>query len=286
MQKHHCQTKMKLNELINEVYLPLLEEKNGFHILCEPEFKSSLYNYLSNWEKIRKKEKNYTPIPPEQYPELPIAPAVKNDFEWKWRKQSLALVEKQIHKKNKPLILDLACWNGWLSNALTEKKNEVLAVDLFADEIDGMACKKFYKTTWHSIQCDTENLNFLKPLFDVIVVNHALQFMPQPIDYCNRLKKLLKPDGLILLAGINFFSQSKKKHEQVESFKKHFKNKYNFSVFFKPCSGYLTLEDKTQLEQNGFRFMRYPDMRLHNLYSRVNPSKPLYCLGIFNASNK
>jgi len=277
---------MKLNELINEVYLPLLEEKNGFHILCEPEFKSSLYNYLSNWEKIRKKEKNYTPIPPEQYPELPIAPAVKNDFEWKWRKQSLALVEKQIHKKNKPLILDLACWNGWLSNALTEKKNEVLAVDLFADEIDGMACKKFYKTTWHSIQCDTENLNFLKPLFDVIVVNHALQFMPQPIDYCNRLKKLLKPDGLILLAGINFFSQSKKKHEQVESFKKHFKNKYNFSVFFKPCSGYLTLEDKTQLEQNGFRFMRYPDMRLHNLYSRVNPSKPLYCLGIFNASNK
>ena len=68
---------MKLNELINEAYLPLLEEKNGFHLLCEPEFKSSLYNYLSNWEKIRKKEKNYTPIPPEQYPELPIAPAVK-----------------------------------------------------------------------------------------------------------------------------------------------------------------------------------------------------------------
>ncbi len=285
MQKHLRETKMKLNELIKEAYLPLLEEKNGFHLLCEPEFKNSLYNYLSNWEVIRKKEKNYTPIPPEQYAELPIAPAVKNDFEWKWRKQSLAQVEKQIQQKNKPLILDLACWNGWLSNALTEKKYEVLAVDLFADEVDGMACKKFYKNTWHSVQCDTENLHFLNPVFDVIVVNHALQFMPQPIEYCNRLKQLLKPDGLILLAGINFFSLSKRKHEQVENFKNHFQNKYNFSVFFKPCRGYLTFEDKTQLEQNGFKFIPYPGMQLHNLYSKVNPSKPLYCLGIFNASN-
>ena len=107
---------MMLEQLIKKEFLPQLENHSVYSFLGNRDFKTKLAEYLTSWEFIRKKEKNYTHIPFSEYSDLPEALSVKKDFEWQWRKYSLEVVEKEILTEKKLLVLEIGGWNGCQRN--------------------------------------------------------------------------------------------------------------------------------------------------------------------------
>jgi SAM-dependent methyltransferase len=129
-------------------------------------------------------------------------------------------------------------------------------------------------------------LHFFKPVFDCIIVNHALSFIPNPVNYCEHLKLLLKPGGKLILLGLNFYADTSLKQKAIHSFKNYYLNKYVFSVFFKDAKGLLSMKDKQDLTKNGFVFEPTAGMFLRNCLAFFNSKKPIYCFGVFkNTAN-
>jgi 2-polyprenyl-3-methyl-5-hydroxy-6-metoxy-1,4-benzoquinol methylase len=272
-----------LEQFIKKEFLPQLENHSVYSFLGSSDFKKKLTEYLISWEFIRKKEKNYTHIPFSEYRDLPDALSVKKDFEWHWRKYSLKVLEKEILTAKKLLVLEIGGWNGWLSNRIAGSGNTLVTCDFFADDVDGLLSKKHYKNEWMSVQCDTENLSFFEPVFDVVILNHALSFFPNPADYCHHLKTLLKPGGKIILLGLNFYESVEKKQKEVAAFEHYYQSKYGFKVNFKNAKGYLDFTDRSNLIQLGFELKQQAGMELRNLYSKINTAKPWYAYGIFKS---
>ncbi len=228
---------MKVEDFVKNEFHSYLEKKEYYHTLWTPEFKAHLSEFLRKWEKIRRLEKKYTQIPFLEYPDLPFAPSVKKDFEWQWRMQSLKVMEQELAGKTNATVLEIAGWNGWLSNRLKSPQNQLVSVDLFADELDGLSSMKHYKNSWHAIQCNTEQLDFFHPVFDVILVNHALPFFVDAAAYCGQLKKLLQPKGKLILLGLNFYKETSRKQQEIIAFQNYYMETHNFSVFFNESKG-------------------------------------------------
>ena len=271
---------MEIKDSVKSTYHKLLRENKFYSSLLEPDFKVRLENFLHAWEPIRAAE-NRIHIPFDEYPQLPFAPSVKQDFEWTWRCLSLTQLLPFLEKNKTQNILEIGSWNGWLSNQLCALGNDVLALDFFSDERDGLQSKKHYSQHWKSLQCNVYQTHFLEAQFEVIIVNHCLQFCPEPLAFCRELQKLLLPGGKIFLLGLNFYQNPMNKIKAVDAYKKAYKLKHNFTIFLQETKAYLDFNDKKEIEKLGFKLYKQKGMLLRNLYSSLFPAKPSYFFGVY-----
>ncbi len=97
------------------------------------------FQRLNTFEKIylSLREKENRVYPDEIVKELPEVPSHHVlRKEWMIRKFTLQRLIPYLSKKNKPIILELGCGNGWLSNHLaTLPGSEVVGVDVNETEL-------------------------------------------------------------------------------------------------------------------------------------------------------
>jgi 2-polyprenyl-3-methyl-5-hydroxy-6-metoxy-1,4-benzoquinol methylase len=259
--------------------LELLKEKENYFTCFEEQFQERIELFLSKFEAISKLENRYQNIIPLQYPDLPYS---INDFEWQFRQHSLDIVINEIKSLSKADILEVGSWNGWLSNKLTAWNHSVLATDYFTDEKDGLKAKKYYQNQWTSLQMNLEDAEIFRPkVFDVIVINHALQFFPDPKKYISQIIPLLKPNGKILIIGLSIYKNPNKKRYKIQAFRGYYKEKYNFEIQIHPAKGYLNFIDKMKLTNLGFEIRRYPQMWFRNFIASILTDKPQYFYAVY-----
>jgi len=271
---------MNIKDVVKE-NLEVVAGEDGVFSILYPTFKDQLHQFLQRYTEIAKQQ-NPPTIPFTEYPNLPFSNAATGE-QWRFRRSSYKVLNKLLKNESPKQILEIAGWNGWLTHHLVRWGHEVISCDIFADEVNGLSAKKHYKEEWLSIQADTSRLDFFTIKFDVIVVNHCLAYMQDPLQFISQLQPLLSDNGKIILMGICLFKNPDRKKKATRQFKQYYREKFGFDIFLRETKGYLDFSDQVQLESLGFAFYEYSDYQLRNILSSFVSTKPKYLYGIYTS---
>jgi 2-polyprenyl-3-methyl-5-hydroxy-6-metoxy-1,4-benzoquinol methylase len=236
----------------------LIEEVNYCSIL-RPAFKNKLHSFLEFYLKIQKKE-NHPTIPFDAYSKFPNIESEIFKHETFSRKQDVVFVEKYINENLNvnSKVLEIGGWNGWLTQRLFNYCKNLVSVDIFTDEKNGLSSKKHHTpNNLLSVQADLTEPGIFKNNFDLIVFNHCLQFYPQPFSLLEQYQKLLKPNGSLILLGVDTYLYSFQKQKQVMKLKSYYQRKYQFDIYFYNCDGFFDRAFLNQLIKNNYKFNVY-----------------------------
>jgi SAM-dependent methyltransferase len=251
-----------------------------YYSILKPEFKTRLGIFLENYYRAFPSKTGPNFI----YPQLPYPVKGPLAFEWKFRAESLKIFRTLKTDLAEKKILEIGPWNSWLSQHLKKENNLLVCADFFTDDQNGLASKKHYTNNkWLSVQCDLENIDFFCEGFDLIILNHNLQFFTEPIAQLRKYKKLLKPGGKIVCLGLSVFVKPQKKVAAVQQMRETCLREKHFEIFLNPTKAFLDEKDKKEMQTEGFSFVPYSGFALRNFYSRLNRSKPFYCLAVYSA---
>lgn len=267
-------TNMKLENII--VHENLLQNSGSYWKYMTPEFEKHLLSYLPVFEKYRTNI-GVAPTTRSDWKQLPFG-AFANDASWKWRRQSLAIIQNHLQQNKLETVLEIGSWNGWLSKYLAKKSDMVVAADYFTNPFDGIGNLNELADNIEPIQCNVETLKFdFKPQsFDLIVLNHCLTYTESPCDFIQNLIPLLKDGGEIISLGNTFYKNPKLKTQQNEAANENYVNVYDRDLYIQPVKGYMDSDDFEYLMNNGFEMLDYPKMWLQNLVAKIYPYKPIY----------
>lgn len=272
----------KLNDILQ--FPDRLNHKGSYWQCLTPEFAVYLQNYLAIFEKYRK---GIGAIPSkEDWAHLPYGPFAKNSH-WKWRRQSLGIIQNLIGDKKFDCVLEIGSWNGWLTKHLGKNSEAVIATDYFICPFDGIANIQTFGKNIIAVQCNLEEIktDFKPKSFDLIVLNHHLSYMNNPVGFLQDLIPLLNPGGRIISLGNTFFRNPEKKIRDNDTFSKKFYAQYGLNLYIQPVKGYMTFEDCTSIKDLGFQVTPYPQKILQNIFSRCKASAPFYTYLIYQKNN-
>lgn len=252
---------------------------DGIYKIMNDEFKANIALFEERYIPI-KKSTVFDDI--ENYELLPINPSTNFPFEWMMRQEGLSIIKHELINKQNLNVLEVSTFNGWLTHHIHNMGHNTVTVDYFTDEIFGLKSKfKYENNNWCAIQCNVEDLSFLKPVFDVIIFNHAIQFFDDTNKIISQLKTLLKPGGKIFFLGLLFFINSEQKRKEVETYCNNHYQKYGFNIFFSPTKGYLDHIDKSIFISHKIKLVNYKSCFKSNFVARLNKKKALVQFGIY-----
>jgi 2-polyprenyl-3-methyl-5-hydroxy-6-metoxy-1,4-benzoquinol methylase len=256
---------------------------NGYHYSCvngifsvmDKKFKNELDIFLQRHSEIQKAE-NYPYLPKEKLVDFPFIDFKPYHNELFSRKQDIHLLKKLLRNASTKgkTALEFGGWNAWLTNWLHTNKFEVVSADIFSDEENGLGAKKFYKNNdWLSVQTDVTDTSIYKQKFDLIIFNHCLNFLPEPIEFLNKYIALLKEDGMLVVLGADITGNPSKKEKEVQNFRSHYQTKYAFKINFYDCPGFLSKKLYSILIKSNFRFISYRFSLLGRLRKKLYAEK-------------
>lgn len=139
-------------------------------------------------------------------PEYPANTSLSK--EWAIRKASMQKLLTYLQKDTAPQeLLDLACGNGWLSNALASIKGiQVTGVDINQEELH-QAMRVFQKDNLSFEYGDIFSAYFSDRSYNKIVIAAAVQYFPDFSLLIKRLMSLLKENGEIHIIDSPFYTE-------------------------------------------------------------------------------
>ena len=230
-------------------------KEDGVIKLMLPTFEKMLSEWLVSFEDFRSPH-----LKKLDFNRLPESGVLIDKHIWNARIEDIKIIDENIDASYQT-ALEIGSWNGWLANHLTTKGLNVTAIDYFIHELDGMKAKKHYSApNWTSIQMDLENLSVFNGQFDLIILNRCLAYFTNPLKYLLNIQKLVKPDGKIIITGLNV-----KNHQKVElefiKLSQNFKKCYNKELQFKPSKNYIDFNDLDEFKKVGVKIKRYPGFK-------------------------
>jgi 2-polyprenyl-3-methyl-5-hydroxy-6-metoxy-1,4-benzoquinol methylase len=129
---------------------------------------------------------------PEIYEENSVSHSHEKNIEL-WKSFSLEIIEKLKPFKSSGKFLDIGCNIGVLVKVAKENGFEASGIDLSESAVS------FGREHFH-IDLKKEYLeNILgENVFDVIVMNHVIEHIPNLKEFTSHIRRLLKPDGIFL----------------------------------------------------------------------------------------
>jgi 2-polyprenyl-3-methyl-5-hydroxy-6-metoxy-1,4-benzoquinol methylase len=201
-------------------------------------------------------------------------------------------IVNEIHKYNKSgRILDVGCSSGLLLELLNQKGFEVYGIEPNKNAYN-IANKKFKNQIYYGTLSDFTLKSYFyvlihrsKPTFDVIIFNHVLEHIEKVHEQLEITKKLLKPDGLLVI-GVpntrNIIFYLRKKYWEYLMPKEHIwhfsdnymtklLNQHGFSVISRQYSN-----DKRQ-DYSMIKRIYFTFLTLINTLMGTGESVTLYC---------
>ncbi len=256
-------------------------DENVF-VLLENSVKNYIDIFTARLHEIRKKEK-FHHVAPAEYYKLPYTNNKEFKHEWRLRKYSFRTLNSLIKNRGLKTVLEIGPYNGWLSNRLAGSGFEVTSVDYFADELDGLKASRYYDNKWFTIQMDLRDLSIIKSKFDLVVVNHALQFFKNYNEIIKQAKEILERNGMLVILGLPFFANPNAKIAEIKNNSAYYKKHYNFQIELFPESfkGFLDGGDFKMLENTGLKLSKYKQLFFRNIRASLTPNKAVYYYGTY-----
>lgn len=205
-------------------------------------------------------------------------------FEWRARAQSADMVLRYVKTHRPATILEIGGWNGWLTHHLARYAH-VLSVDFFADDVDGLGAMRHYQTRWERLQMDITDLSILADVFDMVVINNGIHFLPDPIDTIRQAQRLVGVGGVLMVLELPFYRDPRQRIRQVQQLEAEFRAVGGSgSLFLYPTNGYLDGSHRRQMRQLGVTLRPYPRYKAL-IRALISPFAPLIMSGVWHHRN-
>jgi phosphatidylethanolamine/phosphatidyl-N-methylethanolamine N-methyltransferase len=135
------------------------------------------------WDKFAKSYDAFMKMAAREYPDL------------------INLILTDLKPDN--IVLEIACGTGIISLAVSHKVHQVYATDISQAMIDVATTKakqEKIQNILFSVQ-DGYSLNFEDHKFDVCIIANAFHVMQEPEKVLKEIRRVLKPDGLLIAPG-------------------------------------------------------------------------------------
>jgi SAM-dependent methyltransferase len=249
--------------------------ENGVYRVIQEPFTSQLEQFLKGYYEHAKPQKIT-----EDYSKLPFVPG--NAAEWKFRQASLKVMNNLLTQKNYGSFLEIGPWNGWLTHHLSAKINKGVAADLFNDEVNGLAAIKHYPNAqWLPVQCDIESMDLFTVKFDLIILNHCVQFFQDYRKAIQKIKALLAKGGTLVILGISVYKDASEKQKDVENMQRSYFDRTGKNLYFRPSKGYFDASDKHWLEKEEFSFTEYSVFHRHKFLAAFDKKLPRFYYALY-----
>lgn len=245
-------------------------------VLLSANFAAQLEPFAATLSQMRA-DTNKRLVNPALYDQLPCAASLQTDVEWRARCRDLQWIRQTLKSRfgaKQQSILDVGAYNGWLSHQLARLGHTVTGIEYFRDPFDGLGARPFYTAAWQPIQMDLLDLSVLDQAYDVVIMNHGLHFFPDPPAYVAQLLAKVAPGGLLMVIGLQFWRDPRKRKQQVAAMQQAYARQYGRPMLLRPAPGYLDGQDWARLSQAGLTFYPNTHYRLHNLLSSVVKTRP------------
>ncbi len=203
--------------------------------------------------------------------------------EWRARCHDLLMLQRTIGAARGLAVLDVGSSNGWLSNNLCRDGHRVTAVDLFADDADGLGAIARYPRRWATLRTDIEDPDRLAARFDLVVINHGVHFLPDPVGLVAAYKRRVRANGRLVVLGLRVFADPRARIAAVGRIQRRTVELSGTELLNMKTRGYLDTRDATALRNIGLRLRPDRHHRRANLRARVQRTRPWNGYGCWRA---
>jgi SAM-dependent methyltransferase len=213
--------------------------RDGIWCALSPGRINHFRKFIAEYEFIRAAEGRGS-IQPEYYLSLPFKDiSGGNSGQWRIRARTFRTIQQHIlaplaKLKKRPLrILDLGAGNGWMSYRLALQGHLPIAVDLLANDRDGLGAAVHYKTAvdplFPRVQAELDRLPFPSSVFDIVIFNASFHYS---VNYERTLVEALRctcPGGSVVIADTPWYAEEESGRRMVEEKHEHFLKTYGFA---------------------------------------------------------
>ena len=125
----------------------------------------------------------------------------KSSAQWAIRGKSYRYFERNVlsqleRKTGRELdVLDLGAGNCWMSYRLALRKHRPVALDIFADPMDGLGAARRYGHCSPIVEAEFDQLPFRAASFDLAIFNASIHYSTDYRRTLNEVRRCLRPDG-------------------------------------------------------------------------------------------
>jgi SAM-dependent methyltransferase len=146
-------------------------------------------------------------------------------------------------------MLDLGAGNCWLSNRLSLRGHRSVAVDIFADERDGLQAARHYQNVFPVIESDFDHIPIATQSFDVAIFNASFHYSVNYLETLSEVRRCLRPSGLFVILDTPIYKVREHGTRMVEEKHAAFFKRYGFRSDALPSQDFLDLATLESLQK-------------------------------------
>jgi SAM-dependent methyltransferase len=211
-----------------------------------PEREPLFARFSRDYETIRRAEGRGSQDP-AYYRALPYQDlSGRMPGDWRIRAASFDALLKQVvlpeaARRGRPLrLLDLGAGNGWLSNRLARLGHAAAAVDVLANDFDGLGCAGYYESTFTPVQAEFDHLPFADRMIDLVIFNASLHYSPDYVASLAQARRVLEQEGKIVVMDTPVYHNGESGAAMVRERQAQFVRQYGTPSDALPSQNYLT----------------------------------------------
>jgi SAM-dependent methyltransferase len=174
-------------------------------------------------------------------------------YEWRIRSQSFrALVRRVIRPFERSTrvglrILDLGSGLCWLAYRLALRGHEVAAIDLAANDFDGLGVHRHYDGSFLPVQAEFDNLPFADHTADIVIYNAAFHYATDYRTTLIEAIRVLALNGYIVIMDSPLYRDHSSGAAMVEARDEAFETKYGLRAKEFGNESFMTYERLARL---------------------------------------
>ncbi|MDE3195684.1 MAG: class I SAM-dependent methyltransferase [Acidobacteriota bacterium] len=190
--------------------------------------------FLEEYAAVRRAEGRGSPDR-EWYAALPYRDLTgRNSDQWAIRARSFRYFCSRILPKLEarpgiPLrILDLGAGNGWMSYRLSQLGHWAVAVDIFADPLDGLSAIRNYDRPFPAALAEFNALPFAGGAFDIAIFNSSFHYSEDYARTLREVRRCLRPAGQVFVIDSPVYRKAEHGERMREERHRNFEIAYGF----------------------------------------------------------
>jgi SAM-dependent methyltransferase len=218
------------------------QKAHSIWYLLPPEREQQYTDFLGSYTLIRNAEGRNTGDP-AICRDLPACPEV-HPLSWQWRIRSRSFRSLEKLLKNKmpsgARILDLGAGVGWLSHRLFQSGFLPCAIDLSADESDGLGAARHYEDDWPRVVAEFDRIPLADGVADAVIFNASLHYSTDYATTLHEAMRVVRRGGLIVILDSPVYRDAASGQQMVEDQHSDFEQRFGTRSDALQRRGFLT----------------------------------------------
>jgi ubiquinone/menaquinone biosynthesis C-methylase UbiE len=162
--------------------------------------------------------------------------------QWAIRARTFRYFLARILRPEPQNILDLGAGNGWMSYRLAQRGHGPVAVDIRADDFDGLGAAQRYFSAgveFPRVQAEFDRLPFAAGQFDLVIFNASLHYSADCRKTLAEAKRCLRPGGCVVVLDSPVYKRPEHGEQMRQERRRQFEKQYGFASDSIPSREYL-----------------------------------------------